>query len=180
MIKEEIQQLFKLGKNAFKEKRYEEAISNLEKIIDIYNKDLVFYSDDEFIIYSDDNDDGDETNAEDINNMHNILISAYYNIGTSKCNLKEYEESIKYFDKTLELNNEYCNAYYSRGVAKYSLGSYEDAIKDFNKTLELDSDFKDAYFVRALSYAKIDKHKEAIDDFNRLLIEYNEINYIYY
>ena len=173
MIKKEIQQLFELGKNAFKEKRYEEAIFNLEKIIDIYNKDLVFYSDDEFIIYS------DETNAEDTEQIHNLLVSTYCNIGASKGNLKMYEESIKYFDKTLELDDKYSDAYYGRGISKYRLELYEEAIKDFSKVLELNPNLKNAYYIRALSYAKINKHKEAIDDFNTLLIEYDEIDYIY-
>ena len=59
MISKEIYDLFELGHKAFQEKRYDEAINNLEKIIDIYNKDLVFYYDNEYIIYS--NDDDNET-----------------------------------------------------------------------------------------------------------------------
>ena len=128
MISKEIYDLFELGHKAFQEKRYDEAINNLEKIIDIYNKDLVFYYDNEYIIYSND-DDNDETSDEEVDNMHNLLVSTYYNIGASKCNLKMYEEAVKYFDKTLELNDEYYNAYYSRGVAEYHLYLYEDAIK---------------------------------------------------
>lgn len=70
MIKKEIQQLFDEGSKYFEEKRYEEAIESLEKIIDIYNKDLVFYSDDEYIIY----------NEDDTDNMHALLANTYYNI----------------------------------------------------------------------------------------------------
>ena len=162
MIKEEIQQLFELGKNAFKEKRYEEAIFNLEKIIDIYNKDFVLYSDERYIIYNIENE-------EDINKINNIIANTYYNIGVSKQKLKIYEESIKYFDKTININNNYFKAYYSRGVSKYNIKCYRNAIRDFNKTLELNNCFKEAYYYRGLSYFKLNKYKKSLNDFNNAL-----------
>ncbi|WP_300752529.1 tetratricopeptide repeat protein [uncultured Brachyspira sp.] len=159
MIKKEIQQLFELGKKDFIEKRYEDAIYSLEKIIDIYNKDLVFYSDNEYIIY----------NEDDTDNIHALLANTYYNIGASKHNLKNYNEAIEYFNKTLELDSSFFDVYYSRGVAEYHLKFYENAVSDFTKALEVNPNLQNAYYIRALCYAKINKHKKAIEDFDILL-----------
>ena len=48
----EIYKLFELANKAFQEKKYEDTIETSEKIIDIYNKDFVLYSDERYIIYN--------------------------------------------------------------------------------------------------------------------------------
>ena len=158
----EIYKLFELANKAFQEKRYEDTINASEKIIDIYNKDFLFYFDGKYIIYKIENE-------EDINKINNIIANTYYNIGVSKQKLKIYEESIKYFDKTININNNYFKAYYSRGVSKYNIKCYRNAIRDFNKTLELNNCFKEAYYYRGLSYFKLNKYKKSLNDFNNAL-----------
>lgn len=79
--RENIERLFNLGHEDFANKDYEKAIEYLDEIIDIYNKNIIAYSDGEFIICSDSYDNEDEetnVNDEDINTTHNTLVDAYY------------------------------------------------------------------------------------------------------
>ncbi|MDA1469871.1 tetratricopeptide repeat protein [Brachyspira hyodysenteriae] len=130
--KSNIERLFNLGHEAFNNNDYNKAITYLDEIIDIYNKDIIAYSDGEFIIYSDSYDDNkneDEErniNDEEINITHNTLVDAYYNRAISKFNLKNYEEAIKDFDKVIELSPDKADAYYNRGHSKSYLKRYKE------------------------------------------------------
>ena len=91
-----IERLFDLGHDAFISKDYEKSIEYLDEIINIYNKDIIAYSDSEFIIYSDsydneDDEEGKNINNEDINTTHDTLVDVYYNRGLSYFNLKKYD-----------------------------------------------------------------------------------------
>ena len=146
-----IERLFDLGHDAFISKDYEKSIEYLDEIINIYNKDIIAYSDSEFIIYSDsydneDDEEGKNINNEDINTTHDTLVDVYYNRGLSYFNLKKYEEAIKDFDKVIELSPDKSNAYYNRGHSKSYLGQYEEGIKDFKKVLEFNEDDAEAIY----------------------------------
>lgn len=74
--------------------------------------------------------------------------------GLCKNNLGLYEEAIKDFDISIELNKEFenkpyainrdlANAYYYRGLSKNNLKEYNEAIEDFKKSLK----FEPAYWL---------------------------------
>ena len=171
MIKEEIQQLFELGKNAFKEKKYKEAIKILDNVIEFYYINLVFYSDNEYVIYNYDIDD----------DIHNILLYTYYYLGISKYHLRKYKKSIEYFDKTLELDNDFKDSYYSRGLSYIKKHNYENAIKDFNTYLKYDDIDYYVYLYRGYSKFQLSLYEEAINDFNIALEKlYYETKVYYY
>ncbi|EPE3794192.1 tetratricopeptide repeat protein [Campylobacter lari] len=52
--------------------------------------------------------------------------------------LKDYEQALKYYDKTIELYEEYAQAYINRGNTKIDLKMIEEAIEDLNKALKID------------------------------------------
>ncbi|MCZ9886919.1 tetratricopeptide repeat protein [Brachyspira hyodysenteriae] len=183
--KKNIERLFDLGNDAFISKDYEKAIKYLDEVIDIYNRDIIAYSDSEFIIYSDsydneDEEEGKNINDEDINNTHNILVDTYYNRGLSYFNLKNYEEAIKDFDKVIELSPEKSNAYYNRGHSKSYLGKYEEGIKDFKKVLEFNEDDAEAIYYIGLGYFYLGRYQEAIKNFDIALLLDDEIDDAYY
>lgn len=127
--RENIERLFNLVHEAFVNKDYKKAIEYLDEIIDIYNKDIIAYSDGKFIIYSDSYDNEEETNInnDDINITHNTLVDAYYNRAISKYNMRNYEESIKDFDTSIKLDSTSSNAYYFRGLSKNNLELYKES-----------------------------------------------------
>ena len=181
-----IEKLFNLGHEAFNNNDYEKAISYLDEIIDIYNKDIIAYSDNEFIIYSgpyeNNNEYEEERNIdeEEINSTHNTLVDAYYNRAISKYNLKNYEGAIEDLDKVIELSPEKINAYYNRGHSKSYLGRYEEGIKDFKKVLEFNEDDAEARYYVGLGYFYLENYEEAIENFDKTLSLDNEIYDAYY
>jgi len=58
--------------------------------------------------------------------------------------LGKYEESLKCFDKALELDRSDISPLFNKGIALAGLGTYEEAIKCFDKILSLDPGNKDA------------------------------------
>ena len=65
--------------------------------------------------------------------------------------LGKYEDSIKAYDKTIELEPTYANAYSNKGLALGQLGQYEEAIKVFDKAIELNPHNADAIKNRELA-----------------------------
>lgn len=52
--------------------------------------------------------------------------------------LKNYEEAIKCYEKTLEINPWAIDAWYYQGIDLEFLGKYNEAIKCYEKLLEID------------------------------------------
>ncbi|TXJ53173.1 tetratricopeptide repeat protein, partial [Brachyspira aalborgi] len=80
-------------------------------------------------------------------NLNSDLAFLYNYRGLCKNNLGLYEEAIKDFDISIELNKKFKNsptainkdladAYYYKGLAKNNLREYKEAIDNFNETLK--------------------------------------------
>ena len=61
------------------------------------------------------------------------------NKGDSLADLSRHEESLKSYDKAIELNPDYADAWYNKGNALTKLGRTEEAMKAFVKARELGS-----------------------------------------
>jgi tetratricopeptide (TPR) repeat protein len=59
------------------------------------------------------------------------LTDAYYNRGIVFCKLGNYQQAIKDFNKSIELEPDNAEAYHNRGVAYSMIGNYQQAIADF-------------------------------------------------
>lgn len=71
------------------------------------------------------------------NKYINKKAADYFNRGNFKLKLKEYNFSIKDFDKAIEISPEFAEAYYKRGEAKSSMGNHFEAVKDYNKAINI-------------------------------------------
>ena len=70
----------------------------------------------------------------------NILAStAYYLFGIINKETNNNELALKYFTKSIELDNNNINAYFLRGAINNILGNYKDAIKDYNDAIYKDT-----------------------------------------
>ena len=59
---------------------------------------------------------------------------AYNNLGIVCFKQEQIEESIKYYDKAIELKEDYGNAYFNRGISKNRIDR-DAAIEDWNKAV---------------------------------------------
>ena len=88
---------------------------------------------------------------------------------------KNFIEALKYFDKTLSINNKYTTAYVSRGLAKHYLKQYKEEIPDYTEAIKLDSRYFEAYNNRGTAKAMLQDYAGAIPDYTKAL----EIKYDY-
>lgn len=80
-----------------------------------------------------------------------------------------YRESIKYFDKVLEIDPNHISALSQKGISLYKLGEYEEAIEYYNKALEIDPNFIEALLNGGVALIKLKKYNEAILYFDKLI-----------
>lgn len=100
--------------------------------------------------------------------------------GLCKNNLGLYEEAIKDFDISIELNKEFenkpyainrdlANAYYYRGLSKNNLKEYNEAIEDFKKSLKFEPAYwLVVYYNIGISKINLGEYKEAINEFDKM------------
>ncbi|HEA6929713.1 TPA: hypothetical protein RXJ07_001413 [Campylobacter lari] len=103
--------------------------------------------------------------------------------------LKDYEQVLKYYDKTIELYEEYAQAYINRGNTKINLKMIEEAIEDFDLAAKYyqerarKHDFAPSelaepehavpygFYHLGNSLYEIDKYDEALED-SELVVKY--------
>jgi tetratricopeptide (TPR) repeat protein len=95
----------------------------------------------------------------------------YTNRGLLKIQKGDYDEALKDFKKSIDVNSKYAHAWYGRGLvySKMKPPKAEKAIKEFNQALIFTSYafiFKD----RGRVYADLGDHKRAIEDYGQAIL----------
>ena len=109
-------------------------------------------------------------------------------IGDHYFKLKDYNNSLAYFEKAISLINDNTSTrskaiYYSnRGEAKIYLGSVDEGIIDLNKSIKLDPNYPWSYEYRGIGYLKLNNQDQACKDFKKAIslgrdIEQKYLNY---
>jgi tetratricopeptide (TPR) repeat protein len=80
---------------------------------------------------------------------------------------KEYESSLLFCNKALDLDPNLPNAFFFRGLNNHELENYQDAIIDYTVAVKLKPDFMDAYYYRAKSKQANNDFLGAVKDFNK-------------
>lgn len=93
----------------------------------------------------------------------------YYNRGSNKYKLNDYEGAMLDFNKAIELNSDFTYAYVFRGLVKDSLKNFEDAILDYNKAIELDPENSSAYYNRGIAKHDLKNYIGAILDYHKAI-----------
>lgn len=93
----------------------------------------------------------------------------YYNRGTVKLVLRDYDAAIADFDQAIRLHPDFVAAYINRGTVKRVLGQYEAAIVDHDQAIRLQPDFAPAYNNRGIAKIALSQYDAAITDFNRAI-----------
>ncbi len=93
--------------------------------------------------------------------------------------LEEYEDAIKNWKKSTEINSKYFFAYNNIGKAFLSLKKYDKALENFNRTINIKSDFFEAYNNKGNALVRLGRLDEAIKSYNNA-IEINPNNLLSY
>jgi tetratricopeptide (TPR) repeat protein len=81
---------------------------------------------------------------------------------------KDYNNSIKYCTKTIELNNYNTRAFLLRGICYKELKLYDKALEDFNTVLKIDKVNIHALRNRASTYYIIGDLKKSLNDYKKI------------
>jgi tetratricopeptide (TPR) repeat protein/S1-C subfamily serine protease len=153
-------------------KRYEEAINDFTKVIEInpqsvyayYNRGLLYGKQEKSELAI-----ANFTKAIEINPQ---FAQAYYTRGAGYILQRKIELGIADFTKAIEINPQFRDAYYIRGINYKDQGKIELAIADFTQAIKYNPKIADAYYYRGISYYVKKEIDYAIDDFTQA-IKYN-------
>ena len=89
---------------------------------------------------------------------------------------EDYEEKLRYYNKTLEENPDFSDAYINRGLIKNELQDYEGSIDDYNKAIALDPKCSLAYNNRGYTKYKKGDYEGALADYNKAILLNPKLN----
>jgi len=150
--------------------RYEEAITNYQKAIELDPNNPLFYNG-LGIIYA---NLSDYKKAIDIfnkalsisGNDKNILL----NMMNSMINSRLYKDAIPIISKIIELDPEDAYSYFERGLIYDLENELEKSFADYNKAISLAPDtIPDVYNKRGVIYGKEGQYELAIKDFDKAI-----------
>ena len=93
--------------------------------------------------------------------------SLEYMIGLGYKGIGEYEESIKFFEKAIELNPNEVDVYNEFGISLYAIGHIEESIKVFDKAIEIDNKNYKTICNRGLVYLNLGIFDKATLDIDK-------------
>ena len=125
-------------------KEADKALTDTKNNLDIYNNSLINkdYTKDPMYYFS---------------KAHNLY------------NKRKYEEAIKNYNKSIDLDPNNSYAYNNRGLTKNNLEQYFDAVKDYDKAIELEPNNSVIYYNRGLAKTHLWQYEEAIEDYNKAI-----------
>ena len=108
------------------------------------------------------------------------LVLANHALGSALFMLEEYEESVKAFDREIEINPTYADAYCDKAYALNELFRFQEALDMARKANQLDPFYADTYNVIAASLNQKDQYDEAAKNALRAIeIDKSKPNYFY-
>ena len=99
---------------------------------------------------------------------HESAYRAFYD-GLTCHEEKEYQASIKYYNKAIEMNPEHAGSRFNRGLAYYHMEDLESAIKDFSRAIELEPEDAESWNNRGNTYFKKGDLNHALSDYNQAI-----------
>ena len=89
----------------------------------------------------------------------------YLTLGDICVENDDYNKSMIYCDRAIELNPQFFEAYNNRGILKGQLGQHREAIEDFNKVINLSPNCANAYNNIGRVKNNLGQYEEAIENY---------------
>jgi tetratricopeptide (TPR) repeat protein len=149
------------------EKRYEEALNDYNKAIelrpnyyDAYNNRGILHSE----IQKKQEALRDYNKAIEFGPNH---PEVYSNRGLLFMEFNKYKEALSDFNKAIELQPDYSLAYYNRGLLAMNQGKNPQAYSDYAMAIKLNPAYVEAYINRGVLFHNENKFDEAITEYNK-------------
>ncbi|MEG4354539.1 CHAT domain-containing protein [Microcoleus sp. Aus8_D1] len=93
----------------------------------------------------------------------------WYKRGIEQYELGDFESSLAWFKKALEIKPDYAEAWNGWGIVLYKLGRFEEAITSYDKALAIKADFYKAWYNRGIVLIDSRNLEEAITSYDKAL-----------
>ena len=90
-------------------------------------------------------------------------------LGLIEFDLKNYDESLKFLNESLQKNPNNSECYSNRGLVNFKLKNIEKAISDFKKAISLDKNNYNPYFNLGNLYKELGKLDESLENFTKAI-----------
>jgi len=158
---------YTIGLNRIGEKKYREAVSYFEKVIqaDPGYADAFVYLGHAYSLL------GEYVQAVQAYDRAAALspknADTFINRGSAKYHLKDYRGAIESYDRALLLDPANAQAFFSRGSARAKLDGYRDALRDYDRAVALAGSARSEalYYERGLCRALVEDYRGALEDF---------------
>lgn len=104
---------------------------------------------------------------------------AWYARGNALQEFKRYEEALRDYNKSIELDSTFADRYYNRGLARFALRDSIGAYNDLTKAIKISPRYALAYFQRGLVNENLKRNIEAIKDYSKCLFYYPDLALAY-
>ena len=103
--------------------------------------------------------------------IKNNLIDALFAYGgyLNDNYVLEYEKSIKYFKRIIEIDPNNYRAHYNIGIACFELKNFEEALNSYNNAISIKPDYKHGYYNIGLLHEETENLEEAIEAYEKAL-----------
>jgi len=98
-----------------------------------------------------------------------FLSGEYRTIGFFLNKNKQFEKSIEYFEKAIEMDSLNPLTYKNLGDSYAALNNYDSALKNYSTAINLNESFLEAYSSRAEAFYKKNNLKEALKDYTKAI-----------
>jgi tetratricopeptide (TPR) repeat protein len=101
--------------------------------------------------------------------FNQYLASVLFEIGKRQYEARNYDSSIDFLTRAIDIRSDQARFYYYRGMARSWSSRQIEALGDFARAVELDPNKADYYFWRGATYAWKHEQDPAIADYNRAI-----------
>ena len=138
-------------------KNYEDALVNLNKVIELDPKFTVAYMARAYVKFA--KSVLDERKAKGDDSAQDLMAR--------RSSMAILQDVIADYDQALKLNPRLVFAWFNKGNIYYSVGDYTSAMQCFGEAVKIDPEFGQAYFNRGLSYLNAGNKQQAFDDLSK-------------
>jgi Flp pilus assembly protein TadD len=160
---------FKQGNVFYFEGQYKEAISSIDKALELKPGNSEAWSNRGVALASLNRYEEAISSYDEALKLKPDFSQVWSSRGVALDSLNRYEEAIISYDKALELKPDNSEAWFNRGVALDSLNRYEEAITSYDKAVELKLDNSEAWSNRGVALGYLKRYKEAITSHEKAL-----------
>jgi tetratricopeptide (TPR) repeat protein len=157
---------------------YEEAISSLDKVIELKSdvEYLAWQVRGQILNFLNRYEEALTSYEKAFMSYNNVLgfksstlHPAWYDYGNALSNLNRYEEAIASYDKSIEFKLDDHEAWHNRGNALSDLNRYEEAIASYDKAIEYKPDGYKSLTNRGNALSNLNRYEEAIASYDKAI-----------